>query len=275
MAWRLGGAGTAPAGLQASSGQPRGVALVEVGVGPGLLERYGIDALAGTSDRHCRRLFSGACIKWQATPYPEQGHIELDFWPRIDRNRRFVAARGQQWHEQQCGRTANGTIQRSIQPSTAAAPTRISPMTATATSAANNCPRAPSLRPRGGSCSTSSSTSQRSNGVCDSGLMRASRSSTGSPSLCTAGAPSARHDGPAAFPPPALPGFIGTIRRSDFHGSVCLPRLFGSYRHTPSRKKTVDLPGYRHDISSSANQPPTPGAPAPLASSRGTGCCLR
>src|SRR5712692_3613234 len=95
--------------------------------------------------------------------------------------------------------------------------------------------------------------------------MRASRSSTGSPSLCTAGAPSARHGGPAAFPPPALPGFIGTIRRSDFHGPICLPRLFGLYRHTPSRKKTVDLPGYRHDRSSSANRPPTPGAPAPLA----------
>jgi site-specific recombinase XerD len=28
--------------------------------------------------------------------------------------------------------------------------------------------------------------------------------------LRTAGAPSARHGGPTAFPPPALPGFIGT-----------------------------------------------------------------
>ena len=35
---------------------------------------------------------------------------------------------------------------------------------------------------------------------------------TGSPSLCTAGAPSTRHGGVTSFPPPALPGFIGTIR---------------------------------------------------------------
>ena len=44
-----------------------------------------------------------------------------------------------------------------------------------------------------------------------------------------------RHDsdGVAAFPPPELPGFIGTTQRSDFHAAICPAHLFGSPRHTP------------------------------------------
>src|SRR6266545_2752997 len=95
-------------------------------------------------------------------------------------------------------------------------------------------------------------------------LMRPRRSFTGSPSLSTAGASPVRSGGVAAFPPPALPGFIGTPQRSDFHHAFCPPRLFSSYRHTPA-ESVVDLPGYRHGILCSVNRPPTPGAPATLA----------
>src|SRR6266540_2853483 len=95
-------------------------------------------------------------------------------------------------------------------------------------------------------------------------LMRSRRSFTGSPSLSTAGASPVRSGGVAAFPPPALPGFIGTTQRSDFHHAFCPPRLFSSYRHTPA-ESVVDLPGYRHGILCSVNRPPTPGAPATLA----------
>ena len=105
--------------------------------------------------------------------------------------------------------------------------------------------------------------------------MRASRAATVSPPLRADDERVTRRDGSVPFPPPELPGFTGTMGRSDFPTAICLSRLCGSSgiladrSGTPSGSKSCeDLPGFRNGMMVSATWPPTPGVRPPLARAR-------
>ncbi len=114
--------------------------------------------------------------------------------------------------------------------------------------------------------------------------MRSSRWSTGVPSLCPAGVWSLSRDSLAAFPPPALPGFVsptwqvgccGTIRLSDFPAPFALLAfsawsriLASSWLVSTPGKSRWDLTGCPVDMMCNANGPSTPGLLQPLAMTR-------
>jgi hypothetical protein len=89
------------------------------------------------------------------------------------------------------------------------------------------------------------------------------------PALCPANARFVPRVGVAAFPPPELPGFHGTMQRSDFPAAICLPRLFDlSGILVLANKSRWDLTGCLADIMCNANGPSTPGLRQSLAMTR-------
>jgi len=89
------------------------------------------------------------------------------------------------------------------------------------------------------------------------------------PALCPANARFDPRIGVAAFPPPELPGFDGTMQRSDFPAAICLPRLFDlSGILVLANKSRWDLTGCLADIMCNANGPSTPGLRQSLAMTR-------
>ena len=100
--------------------------------------------------------------------------------------------------------------------------------------------------------------------------MRSSRVLTGGPPLRAADARNDRVACSAPFPPPELPGFVGTMALSDFSDAVSVPRLFASSRLPgPPRKKRSrsvgDLKGCDVIRLSNAIGSSTPGAHETLA----------
>ena len=101
------------------------------------------------------------------------------------------------------------------------------------------------------------------------GALRADQVSTLDPALCPEGAQVDLRTGVAAFPPPELPGFNGTMQRSDFPAAICLPCLFSlSGILVLSNKSNRDLTGCPGDTMCSANGPSTPGLRQSLAMTR-------
>ena len=100
--------------------------------------------------------------------------------------------------------------------------------------------------------------------------MRSSRVLTGGPPLRADDARNDRVACSAPFPPPELPGFVGTMALSDFSDAVSVPRLFASSRLPgPPRKKRSrsvgDLKGCDVIRLSNAIGSSTPGAHEALA----------
>ncbi len=105
--------------------------------------------------------------------------------------------------------------------------------------------------------------------LCTAGALPVAQVSTRDPALRPASAQVDPRTGVAAFPPPELPGFSGTMQRSDFPAAICLPCFFSlSGILVLSDKSNRDLTGCLGDVMCSANGPSTPGLPAPLAKTR-------
>jgi hypothetical protein len=86
----------------------------------------------------------------------------------------------------------------------------------------------------------------------------------------------------AAFPPPELPGFIGTMQPSDFPApsaflafSACTCILVSTWLVSTSNKSFWDLTGCPVDMMCSANGPSTPGLQMPLANDATTGVAFQ